>query len=428
MISPTGDYKICCFSGPEFERHKEFADGKHGVCVDENGKVMNVLTHSFLDALNSKYHKQLRLTQSKNERHTMCQMCWMREDADTAKGNPAFSLRHLRSFVQLHKEDGAITLEKAADVMKPDGSVGEYLISLDLRFTNVCNMKCIMCDSKYSNLWYEDEVKMGKKSFSYGKKMYNLFDVNGVIKSDNVPWHDSPIWWDQFDTIKHKVRHIYLTGGEPFIMKGHDVLLDKLIEADLAKNIILDYDSNLSVINQKILNKLLKFKEVSIGVSCDDIGERYELIRFPGKFETLEKNLKFLRDNNFKIRNLSNCTGIYSIFSPIRMYEHFSKQGYVKHSDYNFRLLRWPHEYDIGYLPKSVKEKALMIYEKSNLEQGWKEHMMGHLENTMNKCTEEESKKHLIKFVAYMDKLDEIRGTDWRKTFPDAVEILDGYI
>jgi len=428
MIAPSGDYKICCFSGFDVANIEKNPEGSHGMCVDEKGKVMNVLTHSIQDALNSKYHKQIRLAQSKNERHPMCEVCWTRDDANASKGQKTTSLRYFRSFVQLVDMDNAVTMEKASTVIQEDGSIDEYPISLDLRFTNVCNMKCIMCSSKYSNQWYEDEAKMGRGSFNYGNKLYNFIEINGIVKSDIIPWHESSIWWDQFDSIKDRIRHIYVTGGEPFIIKGHDVLLDKLIEHDLAKNIIMEYDTNLSVINNKLLDKLKAFKDVLMAISCDDIGEQYELIRFPGKFSTITKNLEFLKENNFKIRYLSSCIGIYSIFSPIRLYDHFSKLGYTNEKDYVFRFLRQPNDIDISFLPVSVKKKIIAVYEKSNLVQKWKNFVIGHLENNMKKYTEEESKIHLKRFVRYMDKLDEIRGTNWRKTFPDVVELLDGYI
>ena len=102
--------------------------------------------------------------------------------------------------------------------------------------------------------------------------------------------------------------------------------------------------------------------------------------------------------------------------------------GYTSESDYFFRFLRNPHSVDISFLPIGVKKKTIQIYEKSNLPQKWKNFVIGHLENNMEKYTEEESIIHMKKFTNYMDKLDEIRGTNWRKTFPDVVEVLDGYI
>ena len=80
QINPSGDFKICCFSG---EYNNDSASNlNHGMSVDDEGNVMNVMTHSIMDALNSETHKKIRLAQSRNERHPMCKVCWDRDDAN----------------------------------------------------------------------------------------------------------------------------------------------------------------------------------------------------------------------------------------------------------------------------------------------------------------------------------------------------------
>ena len=423
QINSTGDYKVCCFSGvSEFDEDLMGVNNKdHGMAYDDNGNIMNVLTHSFIEALNSKNHKDLRLAQSKNERHPICRVCWDRDDANAKKNQPSNSLRVKRTFGQLPEMEGAITLNKVNFYATKDGSINEPPISLDLRFTNKCNMKCIMCSSKYSSLWYEDEMKLYNRDYmKMGNKQYKLYVENNVYKADIPVWHDSPIWWDRFDEIKHRVKHIYVTGGEPFIIKGHDVLLDKLIESNLAKDVVMEYDTNLTVINDKLLDKLKQFKKVMLFVSCDDIGDRFELIRYPGKFETMLKNLEKLKERNIHISHISSCVGMYSLFSPIRVEEYFSGLGY---NNFSFRFLR-TYPYDPAYLPDSMKHKVIDIYEKSNLSDKWKKYVCGYLENNMNKY-EEESNEYVAKFINHMNNLDDIRHTDWKKTFPDVVKLLD---
>jgi organic radical activating enzyme len=420
MIMASGDYKICCFSGKD-EMDDRGMSKDHGMAYDENGNVMNVLTHSIKEALNSKYHKEVRLSQSNGERNPICQVCWDRDDANAARGQPPNSLRVKRSFGQFMEMDGAITLNKVNFYAKKDGSIDEPPISLDLRFTNKCNMKCIMCSSRYSSLWYEDELKLyGNEYTTLGSKQYKIYKENGVYKSDTPVWHDSPIWWDRFDEIKHRVKHIYVTGGEPFIIKGHDILLDKLIDSGLAKDVTMEYDTNLTVINDKILDKLKQFKKVMLFVSCDDIGDRFELIRYPGKFELMTKNLEKLRERNIQVSHISSCVGLYSIFSPIRVEDYFSGMGY---KNFSFRFLR-TDPYNIAYLPDRMKKEIINIYEKSNLSDRWKGFVCGYLENNMNKY-EDKSNDYVAKFIKHMNNLDNIRHTDWKKTFPDVVKILD---
>ena len=167
--------------------------------------------------------------------------------------------------------------------------------------------------------------------------------------------------------------------------------------------------------------KLLKeFKKVMLFVSCDDIGDRFELIRFPGKFDLMTKNLEKLKDKNIQISHISSCVGLYSIFSPIRVENYFSRIGY---NNFSFRFLR-TDPYNIAYLPDEMKKRVIDIYEKSNLSNRWKGFICGYLENNMNKY-ETESTDYIAKFIKHMYNLDNIRHTDWRKTFPDVVKLLD---
>ena len=62
---------------------------------------------------------------------------------------------------------------------------------------------------------------------------------NGNYTSNFIDWQNSDIWWKQVDEIKHNLRHLYITGGEPFLSKSHNKLLDILIKDDFAKNITL---------------------------------------------------------------------------------------------------------------------------------------------------------------------------------------------
>jgi hypothetical protein len=41
----------------------------------------------------------------------------------------------------------------------------------------------------------------------------------------------------------------------------------------------------------------------------------------------------------------------------------------------------------------------------------------------MNKY-EDISESYINKFSSHMDNLDKIRGTDWKKTFPEIIELL----
>jgi MoaA/NifB/PqqE/SkfB family radical SAM enzyme len=410
QINATGDYKICCFSAGI---HGSSSNKDYTSLLDEKGNVMNIMTHSILEAINGDKFKQIRIAHSKNERHPMCGVCWRREDTSSINGNKAQSLRIYRTFNQLQELDNAINLEKASEHFKDDGSLSEMPISLDLRLTNICNMKCVMCNSKYSNQWYDDEIAI------YGAT------PEKENRGANLGWHDSPRWWEQFEIIKNRIRHLYITGGEPFIIKGHDILLDKLIEADLAKEIILEYDTNLSVINDKILNRLKAFKQVILSISCDDVEERYNLVRYGGEFSTLLSNMAKIKERGFEVRHISACIGTHNVYAPIRLYEQFAKMGYNK---FVFRALMTPSHMDLKYLPDELKIEVLRVYGESQLPKELQTYIRNYIEVSIGQHTKQKCAKVMKEHIAFFDKLDDLRNTDWKKTNPDVADLLKDYL
>lgn len=439
MILPSGDFKICCFTGHDTER-----GDSHGVAVDDDYNIMNVLTHNIMDAMNSKWHKELRLAQSRGERHEICKVCWDRDDAAKVQGEVPTSLRVVRSYYQNNGNreriggypmKGAALPETADSLMAADGTITKMPLSLDIRFSNLCNAKCVMCEPLYSTLWYGDWMDMtGRDEFFAGTKQYKIIKKptasgGATYSSDIDVWNDDPRWWAQFDQIAPHLRHVYITGGEPFVQPTHDTFIQKLVEGGYAKNIVIEYDTNLSVLNTKILDMLKEFKDLIFRISVDDVEERYDLIRHPLKFNKLLANLELMKEYGFheKIVNLSTCVGIYSIYSPIRIYEYFKAAGYDRHFPF-VRILRSPAAVDMANLPRRLKEKVIKDYEESDLPHFHQTHVVGYLKNTLDKFTDKECEAKMNSYMKYMDTLDKLRKTDWKATFPEVAELVKDYI
>jgi MoaA/NifB/PqqE/SkfB family radical SAM enzyme len=434
QIYPTGDFKTCGFTGN---------GGNHGLGHDENGQVMNVLTHSIKDALNSSLHKEIRLDQSQNKRHPACKTCWDKEDAHAAnmrdghnyemgtETSGGYSFRIQRTFVNLPNQPGYVGVDDAPAAMSPDGSIDGKIIHLDILLSNLCNAKCIHCDPAYSTMWYGDYVNMtGSNEFNVGSKRYQITKKDNKYVTDMVRWHDSPIWWEQFESIAPNLRSIYFNGGEPFLAPSHDEILDRLIAGGYASQIRLRYDTNLTVINNKILERLSHFKEVRLSISVDDIEDRYELIRYPSKWDRLLENIKTLTSVERKniTYQITTCIGIYDYYAPLRVIPFFTEMGF---KNYSIRLLRTidykkPEFYDAVYLPRHVKEKIVETYEKSDLKREHKAVIVGYLKNNYDK-NEEFCRFGMSAFLKRLDTLDKIRGTNWKQTIPELAEMLEGY-
>jgi organic radical activating enzyme len=154
--------------------------------------------------------------------------------------------------------------DRSFDWVPDDAELGDASY-LELQIDNTCNGGCIMCGSWYSSYW---QSELGQ------------FDTKPAI--------------DPLDRILsfvdiQKTRRILFLGGEPFLSKVDQKILPLIDHPELVD---LQYTTNGSIYpSQHHINQWSRFKSVFINVSLDGIGSRFEYIRYPLKWDVVEKNL-----------------------------------------------------------------------------------------------------------------------------------------
>ena len=127
-----------------------------------------------------------------------------------------------------------------------------------------------------------------------------LQKFSGVDKDiKDYQWPKKKDFNDWCKTFLGSSIHIKFTGGEPFM---NPYLLESLeyIPEEQKKKCILQFLTNLTIINDEIIKTLKKFKEAWINVSVEGIGNVLEYARFGHKWTDLEKNLMLLMNNKSK--------------------------------------------------------------------------------------------------------------------------------
>jgi organic radical activating enzyme len=418
-IDAQGDYKVCCLAN---------YDRDFGMARDADNKVLNVMTHSIEEAMNSETHKNHRKELSQNKKPLRCLNCYDSEYAKQSGPNKELKMpaSKRQRVIQITAVDNNeyITVETAKDVTLEDGTLlNPKVINLDLRFGNLCNQKCLMCSPQHSNQWYEDWVAItGSNIFVQKKKEFIIHqDDKGRYRMGGFePWWESDRWWEMFDKIAPQLRYIYFTGGEPLLVPQMQECLDKLIERGFSHNIQLRYDTNLSVINKKVIDKWRHFKDVFLCVSIDEIGERYNLVRNMGNFETFENNLIKIRENNIRISYLSTCIGMSTIYSVQRVHE-FCKKYNIKEQLYRF--LDGPDWLNVRHLPRSAKEEIIKNLTAYSSEPEYLKYAMAEV-RLLEKYIDHVNLNHIKDFIDKMDILDNKRNTNWRQTLPDVADLL----
>ena len=224
-----------------------------------------------LDSLwNGEEIKTVRKKMLKNEKvKPTCSGCYSLE----ADGIPSKRTRYNKRNMGIY---GAEVCHNAVKTSSP------RLVELDLSFSNLCNLNCVMCDSDYSSSWFSFD----KQARSRGLEFRNFEKIK--------PWSLSKSVIDQIvDSYAGTLRHIAIKGGEPLIDKKCLYFLKKLgAFKNRNKNLTVYIQTNGTVINEEIM-EALKGLNSEISFSIDGLGGHYEWIR-GYSFEKVMDNLNKL--------------------------------------------------------------------------------------------------------------------------------------
>jgi sulfatase maturation enzyme AslB (radical SAM superfamily) len=299
--------------------------------IKENGSNYNAKFDRI--PRNHDYYKDIRSRMLKGERDQRCRQCWVHEDSGMISNRMAANSHYYPELMgkacELTKEDGTIN---------PDDFPIRYY---DLRLGNLCNSRCIICNENNSSMW-------GKVIDWSGGKL------------------ETPYLKELIENAEH-IDRIYLTGGEPMVSKNHWQLLDLLIEKGYSKNINLDYNSNGVLMKKEFLEKWKHFKNVGIGFSIDGIGEVYEKIRYPSKWESVAKNLQLFNDFAGENTHASFAMTILSlnILNVIDLFKWYYNKKFTKiQLEPHFNILSRPLQLDIRRIHLEQKHIIKSEYER----------------------------------------------------------------
>ena len=166
-------------------------------------------------------------------------------------------------------------------------------IQADVNLSNVCNLKCRMCGSWASNQWFEEDKILSSINPEYQKNYSS--EIQKIIQTDTSDLQ--PL----IDNIEF-LQRIDFKGGEPMLAKSHIDFLEKIISTGRNKDIVLQYTTNGTVVNPKILSTLEQFKNVRIMFSIEGTDKLYQYIR-GGKF-----SIDDLKSTILEYANLDNVT------------------------------------------------------------------------------------------------------------------------
>jgi len=253
-------------------------------------------------------------------------------------------------------------------------------------------------------------------------------------------WVENEQFWVQLEANIHNIEHVYFAGGEPMLIERHYEFLDKCIAADAAKNIVIEYNTNMSTLPGKVTKLWTKFKQVRVGASVDGMGAVVEYQRYPVKWEKIHRNLLILDQLPSNIVGwLAFTVTVYNVTHMIDFMKwKLMESGFKKINSSARRPILTHH---VAHHPKHLNIRVLPDEYKAEVTKKFEEFVEWAEASEFPKRIKSEAKiiangvtnymnsesyydKHWNEFVEYTIKLDEIRG----ESFLDIVPDLEKYI
>jgi sulfatase maturation enzyme AslB (radical SAM superfamily) len=116
------------------------------------------------------------------------------------------------------------------------------------------------------------------------------------------------------------LRYIHFLGGETLYEEAFYIICERLIDLDIAKNVIVGTTTNGTIYNERIRRFVENFKQFHLGISIESITELNDYIRWPGRIDSILPNIdKFLNLRNvnpglyISLRVTPNVFSVYEI-------------------------------------------------------------------------------------------------------------------
>ena len=318
--------------------------------------------NSIVEMKSSLAYQQLQKDNCNDIKNPHCQKCWDKE------------LLGQTSKRQSDNRLGLVYSKINPTFLKIDAAIGDR-----------CNAACVICGPNSSTLWQKE---------LYGKIL--------KIQSHNILWNNILSCYKD-------ILQLDFGGGEPWLNDiGQQIELFKmLIDTGVSSNIKLRYNTNGSIYPKQLIEYFDKFRQVEITLSIEDIGPRFEYNRYPLKWNDILNNLLQLIDlekNNAKIKLTINYTISVFTFLYAQQFEEYSQQLGVPNLNWN--ILHKPLLYNIKCLPLAYKDKI----PKSNI----------FYKLVATNALEDWDKQ----FFNKIKQLDDRRGTNFKKTFPELYSLI----
>ncbi len=303
----------------------------------------NTKQQTLAEIWNGEPMKKLRQDLLNDVPNETCRKCYEQEKSGFFSGRQSANKHHGHHIDRVHKT-------------KEDGTFNKFQMTYwDIRFSNLCNLKCRSCGHIFSSQWYQDQAKLAGGDW---KEKNTALNYAGRTETD---------MWEQLEPHLNYVEQIYFAGGEPLLMEEHYRILDELVRRKRF-DVRLIYNTNFTHTDLKgksVFEYWKQFDSVAVGASLDASHERGEYIRKGTDWAVVEQNrrdmLAICPEVDFYI---SPTLSIMNAWHLPDFHREWVDKGLLKPQDLNINILQDPVQYRLDIAPLAYKQQIRAKFEQ----------------------------------------------------------------
>lgn len=389
-------------------------------------KLENIMDKSLDDCVNSSGMKYIRSSMLKNEPNQMCALCEYKMENQIESTKDRFNelyLEKTKHLIELTNSDGSIDM----DNFKPT--------FFDVRFGNLCNLRCRMCNWEASSAWFDETKEINKQ---------NDISFDTIRLDANTPKFIANGAYEKIEHLLGYADKMYFAGGEPLLMEDHYKALSYLIDSGKAKDVELHYSTNYTISKYKgtpVVEYWKHFKQVVVAGSVDGIEEVSDYIRTGSSWEKMVQVVSDLKPQGDEYNNivLSPCfsVSLMNIYHAPRFFKWCFENGWLEKnlSVIAINYVDYPPDLSIRMLPPSAKIEIEKLFSELS---SWlihndhpdSVHMINQIITFMNgnPPDKDELDMRMNQAINRLDTYDKTSNLNWKITLPELANALKSYI
>jgi hypothetical protein len=386
--SMDGTFQICC--------HQDYAP-----IIDKSG----IRITDMENAWNSEQLYEIRNTFEKNIFPAICNECERLESSG------------LKTVRELQTDLISKMTEMTVDQMygKSPQSVFKTPIGLHLQLNNICNCKCRICSSYFSSSWLQEDISCNRVENPDWTK--SLSKRNFVANNRDLLHRWVP-----------GLYYINFYGGETLLTEDIYELLEMCIEYKVSHRMRIQFNTNGTVYNPRLMPLLNQFRDVAMQFSIEDIEGRFEYQRCNAKWDAVIDNARKYAseaDTSKVILGLSSNVSILSVYYLPELLKAWQHELRVFLPNTYMGVVEYPEYYNAQSLPEKVKKIVVkrLVEEVGDDQSRLGKDILG-FARYINQADYSRCWKD---FITETNRADKYRGQSFSEVYPEFWAILEDY-